>query len=622
VKYVNKDKYFCRCFPEWSGIQCNIRINCQACSSDSTCIGSTNNRSICVCPIDRFGSQCQLTSTCPINACQNNGQCVPADVSIPGNNYTCICSDRFFGQNCEHRKATLDVSFNDIDIPPYIVAYFFTLSNKSEPIESIILQKLTLFQHIVTFHVAVPFQLAFIQTNDKYYLAALQQSPKTSITTSISPKQECIPVEQLLNSTVLKMIPYQRIIHFHIICQKRFKLTCFIDETYLCLCTNDHHANCMKFNGKRNFQCQLNNYCANEGQCLQDHPTCPLTKICLCPSCFFGNRCQFYAKGLGSTLDEILGYEFKHNTRLSEQPITVKVGAAVTMVIFIIGIINSILSIIFFSRKRSQEVGCGIYLLASSTTSLFTMILFTLKFWFLFYSHQDFNGQQHISIGNCFGIEPLLKMFLYLDNWLNACVAIDRTISVIQGINFNKNRSKRIAVRVIILLFVMICCVFIPQLYHLHIFYDETEERSWCVVKYVNWLTTYSTTLIFIQYFVPLTINIVSIICTIVIAARQKAVIQTTGTFWSHLRLKMKKNKHVLMSPCIIICLTLPHLIISIILDCQKESHLLWFYLIGYFLSFCPAAFIFIIFVLPSRLYRKELTDLILHIRRRWRYSY
>ncbi len=621
IKYVNKDKYFCRCHPEWSGIQCNIPINCQTCSSNSICIGSANNRSICVCPIDRFGPRCLLTSTCPINACQNNGQCIPADVSIPGNNYTCICSDRFFGENCEHRKATLDVSLNDIDIPPYLVAYFFTLSNKSEPNETTIVRKLTLFQYIVTFHIAVPFQLVFIQASEKYYLAVLQQSPKTGISTSISRTQECTPTEQLLNSIILKMIPYQRIIHFHLLCQTNFTLICFIDKDYLCLCTHDHHANCMKFNRERNFECSLNNYCENKGRCLQDHPTCPSTRICLCSNCFFGNRCQFYAKGLGSTLDEILGYEIKRNIVLSKQPMTVKVGAGITMLLFVIGIINSILSIIIFSRKKSQEVGCGIYLLGSSITSLFTMILFTFKFWFLFFSHQNLYGQhdqQHIREGNCFGIEPLLKLFLYLDNWLNACVAIERTVSVFQGISFNKNLSKRVAIWIIPLLFLIISGLFIPQLMYLHIFNDEAEERSWCVVKYSPWLQIYSSTLIFFHYFTPLSINIFSAIFIIISTARQITLVQTDRSFWIHLLSKLKQYKHILISSAIIICLTLPYLIISIILDCQKSSNLFWFYLIGYFLSFFPATFVFIIFVAPSPLYKKEFKQLIAYIRRRY----
>ncbi|CAF4204869.1 unnamed protein product, partial [Adineta steineri] len=40
------------------------------------------------------------------------------------------------------------------------------------------------------------------------------------------------------------------------------------------------------------------------------------------PAYFFGDECQFYTKGLGSTLDEILGYELKRNTILPKQFIT------------------------------------------------------------------------------------------------------------------------------------------------------------------------------------------------------------------------------------------------------------------------------------------------------------
>ena len=358
--------------------------------------------------------------------------------------------------------------------------------------------------------------------------------------------------------------------------------------------------------------------CINQGQCLQDHPTCPSTKICLCPSCFFGNQCQFYAKGLGSTLDEILGYEFKRNALLSKQPFTVKMGVTVTIFLFIVGVINSILSIITFLRQKSQEVGCGIYLLASSITSLLTMILLTLKFFFLFFSHQDFVGQQHVLKGNCFGIEPLLKGFLYLDSWLNACVAIERTITVLQGITFNKNRSRKVAKWTTILLFFIIAGLFFPQLFHLHLFHDQAEERSWCVIRYEPWLQIYSSTLIFFHYFVPLTINLLSILLIIIVTTRQRILLQPNLSFWFHLRSRIKKHKHVLISSTLIICLTLPHLIISIILDCQKSSHLLWFYLIGYFLSFCPAAFMFIIFVLPSPLYRKEFYKFIAYIRRRF----
>ena len=618
VKYVNKDTYFCRCFSTWSGIACNIPQNCQACSSKSICIGSKDNQPICACPIDRFGRRCVLTSQCPMNTCRNNGQCMPADAHIPGSNHTCICTDRFFGLNCERRKAQLDVFLDGIIIPQYLVAYFFTLSNQSDPIESTVLRKLTLFQRTVTFHLAVPFELVFIQANDKHYLAVLQHSPKIYISTSINPSQECRPADQLLNSTVMKMIALRRVVHYHWLCYTDHSVSCFIDESYLCLCTNDHYANCIEFNQTRNFACPLNTYCVNGGQCLQDHPTCPSTKICLCRSCFFGNQCQFYAKGLGSTLDEILGYEFQRNKSIFEQPLRVIVAATVLILIFVIGMINAIFAIITFCHPRAREVGCGLYLLASSITSLLTMLVMLLKFCFLFYTHQDHKHLSRFEHGNCFGIEPVLKVFLCLNNWLNACVAVDRTTPLLLGIHFNKKSSRKAALVVMGLLLVTIVGLFLPQFLRLHVFHDTAEERSWCVVRYKPWLARYTSTLIFIHYFAPLSINLLSILLVVLISAYQRSRIQINRTIWMHLRSQIKKHDHVLISSVVIISLTAPHFVISLILDCQKSSDRFWFYQIGYFLSFLPVALIFVIFVLPSPLYRDEFNHFLAFSRRRF----
>jgi hypothetical protein len=165
---------------------------------------------------------------------------------------------------------------------------------------------------------------------------------------------------------------------------------------------------------------------------------------------------------------------------------------------------------------------------------------------------------------------------------------------------------------------VIIICLLIPQLIHLHIFNDEIEERSWCVVKYTPWLRIYSTTLIFFHYFAPFFINIFSPIFVIIITSLQRSRIQIDRSFWIHLKLKITEQRHILMSPVIIVCLTLPNLIISMILDCKKSSRLLSFYLIGYYLSFCPAAFVFMIFVLPAPLYKGQFNQLIARTRRRF----
>ncbi|CAF0733758.1 unnamed protein product [Adineta steineri] len=622
VKYLNKNKYFCRCHSKWAGIHCNISINQQICSYDSFHFGITYNQSICVCPLNKFGSRCLFTSTCPMNACKNNGKCVPADVTKSNSRYTCICPDRYFGDKCQDLKARLNVSLTSIDIPAYVIGYFFTLSNQSNPITTIKLQKLTLFQHSVTFYISMLYHMVIVQANNKFYLVVIQQLPQIDISTSIRSSQECIPVEHLLNSTILNMTQYRRIVFFHKLCHINYDLTCFIDEAYLCLCTNEHHANCMEFKHNRNFECKLKKYCANQAECVQDHPTCPSTRICICPECFFGNECQFYAKALGSTLDEILGYEFKRNVILSQQPITVKVSAIITMIIFLIGLINCILSMIIFRREASQKVGCGIYLLTASINSLAIMILFTLKFWLLFLSYQltlEERGLQTILLLNCRIVEPLLKVILYIDKWLHACVAIERIISVRQGINFDKQKSLRVAKYVIITVILSNFAIYIPQIIDLRVFTDKTEERSWCVVTYTSFVQIYSFTLIMFHYVSPLIINFISAATIIIITTRQRTTSQKNLSFKKHLVTKIKQHKHLLISPMIIITLTLPHLIISFVLKCDKSTHLLWFYLSGYFLSFIPSTCMFLIFVLPSPIYKKEFKHAISHYRRRFR---
>ncbi|CAM4828686.1 unnamed protein product [Rotaria magnacalcarata] len=617
MKYLNKDKYFCRCFSGWSGVRCNISMNCKSCSIGSICVGIVKKRPICVCPLTKFGPRCLLTSLCGINACENNGKCIPTDLSVSGNDYSCICPDQYFGSKCQYIKVRLDLSFENLDIPSYVTAFFFTITEQSEPTFTIMLQKLTLFQRIITFRISVAYHMAVIKSNDKFYLAVVQQSPKSDILTSINPRRECFSIEHIFNSTIMKMPRFHRIKFYHIPCQTNFDLNCFIDETYLCLCTNDHHANCVKFDRHKNLECPSTNYCTNGAQCRQDHPNCPSTVICVCNECFFGSQCQFYSKGFGLTLDEILGYEIKRNIFLFDQPFSVKLSALITMIMFTIGTINGIFSIITFKNKTSQAVGCGMYLLASSITSLMIVILFTLKFWFLIFSYIDSFAQRLILYSNCMLIEPLLKILLYIDNWLNGCVAAERAFAVFKGVYFDKKTSRKLAKWVIIFMIIINVILLIPQLSYLHLFDDEKEERTWCVILYSSSLHIYNSFIIFFHFFTPFFINLFSAIFIIIATARQRGITQTENLYMKQFKNKLKQHKHLFISPVILILLSLPRLIISFTLDCKKSSKHFWLYLIGYFVSFMPSILIFVVFVLPSTIFKRSFKEAILHGRRR-----
>jgi len=73
----------------------------------------------------------------------------------------------------------------------------------------------------------------------------------------------------------------------------------------------------------------------------------------------------------------------KDSLSFRKQSALIQTAAGLSMIMFVIGFINGIFSLITFRNKELRKVGCGIYLLASSITSLLTITMFTIKFWFV-----------------------------------------------------------------------------------------------------------------------------------------------------------------------------------------------------------------------------------------------
>lgn len=122
------------------------------------------------------------------------------------------------------------------------------------------------------------------------------------------------------------------------------------------------------------------------------------------------------------------------------------------MIMFLIGFINGTFSFLTFKNKELRMVGCAIYLLASSITSLLTILIFTIKFWLVVLIQLYSTINSSILLFDCIFIHPVLKLYLYLDGWLNACVAFERTVNVSKGVTFNKKMSRHIARRLILIL--------------------------------------------------------------------------------------------------------------------------------------------------------------------------
>jgi hypothetical protein len=67
------------------------------------------------------------------------------------------------------------------------------------------------------------------------------------------------------------------------------------------------------------------------------------------------------------------------------------------------------------------------------------------------------------------------------------------------------------------------------------------------------------------------------------------------------------QHRHLLIGPIILIVLALPRLLITFISKCMKSANDPWLYLLGYFISFVPSMLTFILFIVASKFYSKEL---------------
>ncbi|CAF4247052.1 unnamed protein product [Rotaria sp. Silwood2] len=101
--------------------------------------------------------------------------------------------------------------------------------------------------------------------------------------------------------------------------------------------------------------------------------------------------------------------------------------------------------------------------------------------------------------------------------------------------------------------------------------------------------------------------------------ARSRSQAQTRTPFIEHLRQQFHQHKNHIFVSCALVLLALPRLIMSFISGCMQSSRNPWLYLFGYLISFIPSMITFIVFILPSKKYKDELTTMIQRTIQRFR---
>ncbi|CAF1466790.1 unnamed protein product [Adineta steineri] len=91
--------------------------------------------------------------------------------------------------------------------------------------------------------------------------------------------------------------------------------------------------------------------------------------------------------------------------------------------------------------------------------------------------------------------------------------------------------------------------------------------------------------------------------------ARQRNTNNCKLAFYQQLIKQLKEHKQILISPILVVILSLPSLFISLLTTCIKSSRNPLLSLIGYFISFLPSMLMLFTFVLTSDLYFKQFKE-------------
>ncbi|CAF0882892.1 unnamed protein product [Adineta steineri] len=330
--------------------------------------------------------------------------------------------------------------------------------------------------------------------------------------------------------------------------------------------------------------------------------------MCVCPECYYGGQCQFKSTAFRLSLDAILGYHILPHIKMIQQPTIIKFSLALTIIMTIAGFIDGILSVMTFKDQELRSRGCGIYLLGSAITTLFTMSMFALKFSILIVTQMSNTTNRSFLNSQCISIDFLLRISLYMDQWLNACVAIDRAITAVKGVSFNKDTSKRLARYVILALILFIISTTIHDPFHRNLSDDNSdddgENRIWCIAIYSSAVEIYDSFVNIFHFIAPFFINLISAIIIIRTTFVLHRNVHPNESYRKILFEQLRQHGHLVSGSFFLVILGIPRVIISLISNCMESINDPWIYVIGYFISFVPSTLTFVLFILPSKNYK------------------
>ncbi|CAF3974828.1 unnamed protein product [Adineta steineri] len=568
-----------------SSFTCLSDIQCENyCFPGSICKVRANNLPLCLCPLGRFGPRCCLLhNKCLSNPCLNNGTCLERFDYTKKRLFICLCSKKFEGDQCEKKNKSISfhIEGNLTNIRASVVQYY----SYDEIQFNLILLEQHVYHSIISmsefyFIGIIKPMIVLLVFFDKdyhghYHLLYFEKYVVTfNITSLLSSDNQCYLSNDLLkNSSKPDNIP--PVFFYHKICIERklsnISIQCFYDQSYLCICGKDNsYAGCFAFNPALTHCSQ----CFSNGHCIQGNLKDTNDFICLCPTCYYGRRCQFSTTILSFTLDSLMFGSIS----------TIQYSCLVlTILIFLFGLLSNFCSFITFRRPKIRQVG---------------VVLNHISM---------FDQTPSINLILCKTISYILSILTRSIYWLTSCISVERLILI----KFPTSifvKKPRLAIGISSGTILILCAMHIHEIIFYTTIEDVNSEKVCAIDLTKDFVFTYNRVSIFIHHFCPFTIQIICITLLIIFAARSRAKVQKSQmNFYQILRKQFRNQRELYITPIIIILSSLPQIILSFSFACTHFSHgKRYGLLFAYLLSYLPQTLGFLLYVLPSTFYKSE----------------
>ncbi|CAF4213936.1 unnamed protein product [Rotaria sp. Silwood2] len=591
--------YYCSCKNGYYGRDCNnYEPLCNRyCSKNSICRPDHNailisqRKPYCICPLNYFGPRCVLkTDVCYSDPCLNNGTCLVREHLNGDMSYICNCSSRFYGNQCQKEKAPVYVDLN-IKNDSFVRATVIQLYNPRNTALHIQYQQV---------HYGLPSRVHYAhegsyvppfgivktythETNPQYFIVYVKQEQRINITSS---PHQCPHALSILSEDSSPSIP--AVFKYHQICQNNTEKYCFYDEIYFCFCSLDHYeAGCFLHNP----QIDHCSKCLSTGRCLHGDLNNTKDFICLCPNCYQGPLCELNLQAFGFTLDSLL-IEFSKQRKI--------IYTSIALLLVIVGLFNNICSFITFKRPAPRKAAAGNYLLLASVLNQAALLCLLLKLIEITFEIPN----EHLCKAMSYLLSVLTRATFYLTSWITVH-------GVLMTISPNRSASKnpRIAIVVSTVTLVIILAMHTHEIIYSSVIQHVSTDSFMCVIDIrIQSILTYNRIATLIDYLLPFSIQIICITTLIVKAAQSRLkATRESNTFYQVLKKQFQTQKDLYIIPITIVLSSLPQIIITFSLACKHQEdwqrHTL---LCAYLLSYAPQILGFILYVLPSTLYKKE----------------